>query len=92
MHRDYVEMLSALCAAEAEFPIVGAHAMAAHDQARATLDLDIWVRATPINAERVWRSQGGKPMALSHFARAALAALYHCRRKATLRRSECFET
>lgn len=64
MHRDYVEMLSALCAAEAEFLIVGAHALAAHDQARATLDLDIWVRANPANAERVWRalSSFGAPL------------------------------
>ncbi len=46
-------MLSALCAAGVEFLIVGAHALAAHGIPRATGDLDIWVRATPGNAERV---------------------------------------
>jgi hypothetical protein len=56
LHRDFVEMLSALCAAGADFLIVGAHAMAAHDQARATLDLDIWVRPSRENAPRVWRA------------------------------------
>ena len=53
MNRDFVEMLSALCAAGAEFLIVGAHALAAHGIPRATGDLDIWVRPTPGNADRV---------------------------------------
>ncbi len=44
MNRDFVEMLSALSAAGAEFIIVGAHALAAHGVARATGDIDIWVR------------------------------------------------
>ena len=54
MNRDFVEMLSALCDADAEFLIVGAHAMAVHGRPRATGDLDIWIRPTPRNAERVW--------------------------------------
>jgi hypothetical protein len=54
MNRDFVEMLSALCAAGAEFLVVGAHAVAVHGVPRATGDLDIWVRPTPENAERVW--------------------------------------
>jgi hypothetical protein len=49
-------MLSALCDAEAEFLVVGAHALAAHELPRATQDLDLWVRATPENAVRVWRA------------------------------------
>lgn len=53
MERDFVEMLSALDAAGAEFLVVGAHALAAHGVPRATGDLDIWVRATPGNAARV---------------------------------------
>jgi hypothetical protein len=53
MNRDFAEMLSALCAAGARFLIVGAHALAAHGAPRATGDLDIWIQATPENAERV---------------------------------------
>lgn len=53
MNRDFVEMLSALCEAGAEFLIVGAHALAAHGHPRATGDLDIWVRPSAENAERV---------------------------------------
>jgi hypothetical protein len=53
MERDFVEMLSALSAADAEFLVVGAHAVAAHGVPRATGDLDLWVRPTPENADRV---------------------------------------
>lgn len=50
---DYVDMLRALVDAGVEFLIVGAHAMAAHGVPRATLDLDIYVRASKDNAARV---------------------------------------
>ncbi len=53
MNRDFVEMLSALVEAQAEFLIVGAHALAAHGVPRATGDLDIWVRPESKNADRV---------------------------------------
>ena len=56
MNRDFVEMLSALSAAGAEFLVVGAHALAAHGLPRATGDLDVWIRRSPENAERVWRA------------------------------------
>ena len=56
MNRDFVEMLSALSAAGAEYLIVGAYAMAAHGWPRATGDIDIWVRPTSDNAERVLRA------------------------------------
>jgi hypothetical protein len=54
MNRDFVEMLDALSAANAEFLVVGAHALAVHGHPRATGDLDLWVRASVENAERVW--------------------------------------
>ena len=53
MNRDFVEILSALCAEHVEFLIVGAHALAAHGVLRATGDLDVWVRPTSENADRV---------------------------------------
>jgi hypothetical protein len=46
-------MLSALSAAGAEVLVVGDHALAAHGYPRATGDLDIWVRPTGENADRV---------------------------------------
>lgn len=54
MNPDFVEMLSALSAAKADYLVVGAHALAAHGVVRATGDLGIWVRATRTNAHRVW--------------------------------------
>jgi len=56
VNRDFVEMLAALCAAGADFLLVGAHALAVHGVPRATGDLDLWVRPTPENASRVWRA------------------------------------
>ncbi len=53
MNRDFVEMLSALGEAGAEFLVVGAHALAAHGVPRATGDLDIWIKASDQNAQRV---------------------------------------
>ena len=56
MNQDFVEMLSELSAAGAEFIIVGAHALAVHGLPRATGDLDIWIRSTPENAGKVWKA------------------------------------
>ncbi len=56
MNRDFVEMLDALSAAGAEFLVVGAHAVAVHGRPRATGDLDVWVRPSTVNSERVWRA------------------------------------
>jgi hypothetical protein len=53
VNRDFVEILSELSAAGADFLVVGAHALAAHGVPRATGALDIWVRPTPDNAVRV---------------------------------------
>jgi hypothetical protein len=47
-------MLGALCDQQAEFMVVGAYAMAAHGFPRATGDIDIWVRPTPDNSQKVW--------------------------------------
>ena len=47
-------MLQELSAAGADFMVVGAYALAAHERPRATGDIDIWVRPSPENAERVW--------------------------------------
>ncbi|MDA0378481.1 MAG: nucleotidyltransferase [Bacteroidetes bacterium] len=57
-------MLSALFAAEVEFVVVGAFALAAHGNARSTGDIDIYINPTPENANRVVEAlkQFGAPM------------------------------
>jgi len=49
-------MLSALNDAGAEYLVVGAFALAAYGNIRATIDIDIWVRPTEENAHRVWKA------------------------------------
>ncbi len=64
MNRDFVEMLSAFFEAGVEYLVVGAHALGAHVQPRATGDLDLWVRPTAENSARVMSAlrQFGAPL------------------------------
>jgi hypothetical protein len=64
LNPNFVEMLSALSDAGADYLIIGGHAFAAHHQPRATKDLDIWVRPSADNAARVRRAidQFGMPV------------------------------
>jgi hypothetical protein len=56
LNPDFRDCLLALVAEGAEFVIVGAYALALHGVPRYTGDLDILVRPTAANAERVWRA------------------------------------
>ena len=56
MNQDFVDLLRAFIAAEVRFLIVGAYALALHGRPRATGDLDLWIDATPENADRVMRA------------------------------------
>lgn len=53
LNNDYRDMLVELARAHAEHVIVGAYALAAHGHARATKDIDIFVRPSVENAARV---------------------------------------
>lgn len=54
LHQDYRDIFLELFAAQADFLVIGAFAMAGHGMMRTTADLDLWVRPNPENAERVW--------------------------------------
>lgn len=56
LNPDYRDMLFALSDAGADFLVVGAFAMAAHGYPRATGDIDLWIRPSAQNAERVWQA------------------------------------
>lgn len=64
MNPDLTALLSALNAAEVEYLVVGAYALAWYGQPRATGDLDVWVEASRANAERLLRAlaQFGAPL------------------------------
>ena len=49
-------MLSAFTDEGVEYLLVGAYALAAHGVPRATGDIDLWVRPSSANADRVWRA------------------------------------
>jgi hypothetical protein len=49
-------MLSAFIEEKVEFMLVGSYALAFHGFPRATGDIDLWVRCSNDNAERVWRA------------------------------------
>lgn len=55
-NEDFADFVAALLAEDVDFVIVGAHALAVHGVPRATGDLDVLVRPTPDNAERLMRA------------------------------------
>jgi hypothetical protein len=50
---DFKEFLRLLNATRVDYLLVGGYAVGLHGYPRATVDLDVWVRATPDNAERI---------------------------------------
>ncbi len=50
---DFKEFLRLLNANRVDYLVVGGFAVGFHGYPRATIDLDVWVRMTPENAERV---------------------------------------
>ena len=63
-NEDYRDILQSLSDEDVDFILVGAYALASHGYPRATMHIDIWVRAAPDNAEKVYRalSDFGAPM------------------------------
>ena len=53
MNRDFRDLLAEFNDHGVEYLVVGAHALAAHGHVRATKDLDVFVRPSRENAERV---------------------------------------
>jgi hypothetical protein len=54
LNDDFIDLIRSLQAANVDFMIVGAHALAVHGVVRSTGDLDIFVRPSPQNANRVF--------------------------------------
>jgi hypothetical protein len=65
LNSDFKDLLICLGREGVEFVLVGAYALAFHGAPRATGDIDVFVRPTAANAERVWRALGafGAPLA-----------------------------
>jgi len=56
MNPHFVAILKLFHEENVEVLVIGAHALAAHGHVRATLEIDLWVRPTADNAQRVWRA------------------------------------
>jgi hypothetical protein len=56
LNQDYRDMLSCLKEEKVDFIIVGAYALAAHGNPRATGDIDIWIRNTAENGRNALRA------------------------------------
>ena len=56
LSRDFKEFAELLNANGVEYLVVGGYALAVHGQPRYTGDLDLWLRVTPGNVERVLRA------------------------------------
>jgi len=53
LNSDFRDILSAFCEETVEFMLVGAYAVAAHGLPRATGDIDLWIKCSEDNANRV---------------------------------------
>ena len=64
LNPDFHDILSALSDAKADYLLVGAYALAYHGVPRATGDIDLWIRPSSENADRVLTAlrQFGAPM------------------------------
>jgi predicted nucleotidyltransferase len=56
LNRDFSELLSELNARGARYLLVGGYALSFYGRPRATGDLDLWIEATLLNADRVFRA------------------------------------
>jgi hypothetical protein len=54
LNDDFVDIIRSFQQSDVDFMIIGAHALAVHGIVRSTGDLDIFVRPSPQNAERVF--------------------------------------
>ena len=64
LNPDFIDILSAFSDEEVDYLVVGAFAMAFHGYVRATGDIDLWIRDSDENANKVWRalSKFGAPL------------------------------
>jgi hypothetical protein len=56
VNQDFIDFLTALLHARAQFLVVGTHALGAHGVSRATGDIDIWINNDPKNVDLVWNA------------------------------------
>ena len=56
LNRDFIDILSAFSEEKVDYIVVGGYAIAFHGYVRGTGDIDLWIRISDENAERVWKA------------------------------------
>lgn len=56
LNPDFIDILSAFSEEKVDYLVVGGYAMAFHGYVRATGDIDLWIRLSNENAQKVWGS------------------------------------
>jgi hypothetical protein len=56
MNANFLDLLTALSAADARFLVVGGYAVGVHGRPRSTKDLDVWIEASVDNARKVMQA------------------------------------
>ncbi len=56
LNPDFIDILTAFSEEETEYLVVGGYAMAFHGYVRATGDIDLWIRISSENVQKVWRA------------------------------------
>lgn len=51
--KDFIDFIEILNIRQVEYMVIGAHALAFHGRPRHTGDLDIWIKPSPLNAEKM---------------------------------------
>jgi hypothetical protein len=69
----FEDLLSLFIARGVRFLVVGGYAFGSHTTARATKDLDLWIDATPANADKTWCALAEFGLPLGSIAAADLA-------------------
>jgi hypothetical protein len=54
LNRDFIDILSAFSKEKVDYIVVGGYAIAFHGFVRGTGDIDLWIRNSNENTERVW--------------------------------------
>lgn len=56
LNRDFIDILSAFSKEKVDYIVVGGYAIAFHGYVRGTGDIDLWIRISNENADRVWKA------------------------------------
>ena len=56
LSRDFIDILSAFSNEKVEYLVVGGYAIAFYGYVRGTGDIDLWIRISDENSERVWKA------------------------------------